>query len=91
MDQALDWNGLIRRKQRRFVERFLTDEDPQLREYATGLLARDREERAEVRRLYEEDEAALEAMSAQLEVDRPAEQREEPSPELRVDDVDLPF
>jgi hypothetical protein len=61
IDRALRFGSVIPRRQRSFVESFLTHSDPRIRAYANEVVARDREERAEFLRLVREDEAQLES------------------------------
>jgi hypothetical protein len=51
---------MIPKRQRTFVESFLTHSDPRIRGYAREVIARDRDERAAFQRLLHEDDARLE-------------------------------
>ena len=61
IDRALRFGTTIPRRQHQFVESFLTHSDPRIRAYASEVVIRAREERAEFLRLVREDEARFEA------------------------------
>jgi hypothetical protein len=71
----------IPRRQCEFVESFLTHPDPRVRDYATEVVAIDREQRAAFRRALREDEEAL------LEVGPPGGV----DPRDPIDADDIPF
>lgn len=50
IDRHVDWNGLVRRKQRKSFERFLTHPDGRVRDHAAKVAAHDAEVRAGLRR-----------------------------------------
>ena len=59
IERAMRYSLTIPRRQREFVESFLTHPDPRVRAYATEVVAVDREQRAAFRRALREDEEAL--------------------------------
>jgi len=66
IDRLLDWDGLIRRKTRKLLERYLTHPNPRIRAYASKVAAhdaREREERSKERRAME-----IEAENWELQV-----------------------
>jgi hypothetical protein len=86
IDRVLRFGTTIPRRQRPFVESFLTHPDPRIRVYANEVVAHDREERAEFLRLVREDEARLEATPSDVP-------RDEVNPFDAADDEaeDIPF
>ncbi len=69
IDQLLDWNGLIRRRNTKAFDRFLLHPDPRVRAYAEETRARDariREELAQERRALELEEAHWEGPSEEV-------------------------
>jgi hypothetical protein len=81
IERAMRYGLTIPRRQREFVERFLTHPDPRVRAYATEVVAVDREQRAAFRRVLREDEEAL------LEVGPPGDI----DPRDPIDAEDIPF
>jgi hypothetical protein len=55
--RLLDWNGLVRRKQRKSVERFLSHTDERVRRYAEKVAAED----ARMREAFRQERLAVEA------------------------------
>jgi hypothetical protein len=68
IDRLLDWDGLIRRKQRRTFERYLSRADERVRKYAEEVAACDRQQRDEFRRACEADRAALDDLIEESEL-----------------------
>jgi len=60
IERLLDWNGMLRRKQRKAFEKFLSHSNPRVREYAESVARHDAEQREEYRqmRIEEEEEDA---------------------------------
>jgi len=81
IERAMRYGLTIPRRQREFVESFLTHPDPRVRAYATEVVAVDREQRAAFRRALREDEEAL------LEVGPPSDV----DPRDPIDADDIPF
>ncbi len=64
IDRLLDWDGLIRRKNRKPFERYLSHANPRIRAHASEIAARDakeREDRSRERQDMETEEAQWEA------------------------------
>lgn len=57
IDRTLDWNGLVRRKQRKSFERFLSHSDERIRRYAEEIMRND----ARTREMYRQQDFAWEA------------------------------
>jgi len=55
IDRLLDWNGVVRRKQRKSFERFLSHPDERVRRYAEEVAAED----ARVREAFRREALAL--------------------------------
>lgn len=55
IDRALRFGATIPHRQRKLVDSFLAHSDPRVREYAGAVVARDREERAEILRFVQEE------------------------------------
>jgi hypothetical protein len=88
IDRVLRFGVTIPRRQRPFVESLLTHRDPRIRAYATEVVARDREERAELLQLVREGEARFEATP----VDPPPDDVNRYASDELVDDAeDIPF
>ena len=87
IDRALRFRSVIPRRQRSFVNSFLTHSDPRIRAYVNEVVARDREERAEFLRLVREDEARLDAMP----LDPPPDDANPYASDEHLDDDDIPF
>ncbi len=81
IERAMRYGLTIPRRQREFVESFLTHPDPRVRAYATEVVAVDREQRAAFRRALREDEEALFEVGPPGDVD----------PRDPIDADDIPF
>jgi len=81
IERAMRYGLTIPRRQREFVESFLTHPDPRVHAYATEVVAVDREQRAAFRRALREDEEALFEVGPPGDVD----------PRDPIDADDIPF
>jgi len=81
IERTLDWDGRIRRRQRKAFERFHTHPNHRLRAFAALAKTRDEQVRAEFRAMTEADEIVAEEFISLYEP---------PSTEA-WDDMDLPF
>jgi hypothetical protein len=73
IDKMVDWNGVIRRKQRKSFERYLTHADPRVRAHAAEVAAADARAREEFRRerlAWKADEDWGEAIAGGYDVSR---------------------
>jgi hypothetical protein len=80
IDRLVDWNGVVRRKQRKSFERFLSHPDERVRRYAAEVAARD----AQAREAFRQESLAEEA--AELAWERAALQ-DDGDPSWRDDEV----
>ncbi len=67
VDRCLDWNGRLRRKQRKTFERFRDHPDERVRRYVEELEERWAEERREWREILRQEEEWEDAMLARVE------------------------
>ena len=81
IERTLDWDGRIRRRQRKVFERFLNHPNHRVRAFAIAAKKRDEQLRAEFRAMMEADE---------MVADQFVSSYEPPSTEV-WDDMDLPF
>jgi hypothetical protein len=81
IERTLDWDGRIRRRQRKVFERFLSHPNHRVRAFAALAKKRDQQVRAEFRAMMEADEIVAEEFISSYEP---------PSTEA-WDDMDLPF
>lgn len=92
IDQCLNWDGFVRRKQRNTFERFLTHANPRIRKYAEDANAYSDRMRQEHREELLEEEAEAERWYAECDV--AAEHLEEAGNSVWVDaaeDEEIPF
>ena len=86
IERLVDWDGMIRRKRRPQLDRFLEHPNPRMREYAEQVVALDAEMLRELRQAREADEDFYESEGD------PHEEDAGPSgEELPGEDSDLPF
>jgi len=90
IDRLLAWDGLLRRNQRKSVEKFLSHPDERVRQYADQAVRHDAEARAEAR------VALAEERTEELEWERSTDVscglgREHDEQCTAVDEADIPF
>ena len=86
IDRALRHSSTIPRRHRAVIESLAKHSNPRIREYASEVISRDREERAEFLQLIREDEAQLEVMLVEIPADV------NPYALVEIDDAeDIPF
>jgi hypothetical protein len=97
LERCIDWNGLIRRKQRIQFNRFLEHENPRVRAVAQEMLAEDTRLRAEWRE-WMERESELEEEMVERELQslarREADQTESTvvhGDRINSDEIEIPF
>ena len=67
IDRLLDQDGLVRRKHRKYFQRFLTHSDEKIRRYAEEVMAND----AYTRKMYRQQDLAWEAEELDLGMESP--------------------
>jgi hypothetical protein len=81
IERTLDWDGRIRRRQRKVFERFLNHPNPRVRAFAIEAKKRDEQLRAEFRAMMEADAMVTDQFVSSYE----------PQSTEAWDDMDLPF
>jgi ribosome-binding protein aMBF1 (putative translation factor) len=92
IDRLLTHDGLVRRTQRRTLDKYLAHPDARVRAYAERVRAHDESSRKEHRELWADIEAQEEAMLAGVDVERLHEdEQQENVPEILEELADIPF